>query len=268
MKYINYLAGITVSIIALGWNNIAVAEQHIVLTPKPSLCNVPAQNHYHLNARCDRLKSQTKSQTKIADVPQPEALEDRDRRRSRTARSSRNKDLGGYVGATLGVFFPDLDESAGFFRGGDTEVDDAAIGGSLFAGIRFNRFLATDLELGGFAGDVDSDLGEDESYTLGALFLNPRFILPLDAERNSIALFLSPGIGVSQVTSTVEDEIDDFDRTTFIEDDTRFTWQLKGGVDVPVSEKFSVLGQVRYASQTGDDAIDYFATEVGVGFNF
>ena len=83
-----------------------------------------------------------------------------------------------------------------------------------------------------------------------------------------MALFLSPGLGISQLTSTVEDEVDDFDRTTFVEDDLRFTWQIKGGVSVPVSSKFSILGQVRYASQTGDDAIDYVGTEVGVNFDF
>ncbi|HEY9768790.1 MAG TPA: hypothetical protein V6C71_09880 [Coleofasciculaceae cyanobacterium] len=117
-------------------------------------------------------------------------------------------------------------------------------------------------------GGVDSDLDEDENYGIFSLFLNPRFTLPLNDRRNSLALFLSPGIGISQLSSSVEDEIDDFDRTTIIEDDTRFTWQIKGGVTVPVSSKFSILGQVRYASQTGDDAIDYFGTELGVNFDF
>ncbi|MEM6613169.1 MAG: hypothetical protein AAF652_13115 [Cyanobacteria bacterium P01_C01_bin.72] len=117
-------------------------------------------------------------------------------------------------------------------------------------------------------GDIDSDLDEDESYVLGTFFLNPRFTLPFGRDRNNVALFLSPGIGISQLISSVEDEVDDLDRTTFIEDDIRFTWQIKGGVSVPVSRKFSVLGQLRYASQTGDEAIDYFGTELGASFNF
>ena len=91
-----------------------------------------------------------------------------------------------------------------------------------------------------------------------------------------MALFLSPGVGVSQLSSSLEDEIDsdiegdndDFDRTTIIEDDARFTWQIKGGVSIPVSSKFSIIPQVRYASQTGDNAVDYFGTEIGVKFDF
>lgn len=176
--------------------------------------------------------------------------------------------ISGYAGGTLGIFFPDIDESRPIFTGDNVDLDDTAFGSSLFVGIRFNRYLATDLELSGFVGELDSDLDEDEDYTLGALFLNPRFILPLTSKQNSLSLFLSPGIGISQLVSSVEDEIDDFDRTTFIEDDVRFTWQIKGGVSVPVSSKFSILGQVRYANQTGDETVDYFGTELGVNFDF
>ena len=265
MKYTKYVAGIAFSTISLIWSNVAVAEDFQV-SDNNLACTSELENteNSQLNSECDRATLKTD----IADARDNESSSDRIRRKSRTDTKSDSDGLGGYVGATLGVFFLDLDESAGFFTGNDTDVDDAAFGSSLFAGVRFNRFLATDVEFGGFVGDVDSDLDEDEGYTFGALFLNPRFILPLGTERNSLSLFLSPGIGVSQITSSVEDEIDDFDRTTFIEDDTRFTWQVKGGVSVPVSQKFSVLGQARYASQTGDDAIDYFATEVGVSFGF
>ena len=120
-----------------------------------------------------------------------------------------------------------------------------------------------------FAGDIDSDLDvDDENYTVTSVFLNPRFMLPLNDKDNSWDLFLSPGIGFSTLISRVEDEVGDFDSTTTIEDDTRFAWQVKGGTSVPISSKFSILGQLRYASQTGDDAIDYFGTEVGVEFDF
>ena len=85
---------------------------------------------------------------------------------------------------------------------------------------------------------------------------------------NSLDLFFSPGVGISTLISRVEDEVGDFDSTTTIEDDTRFTWQVKGGASVPVSSKFSILGQLRYTSQTGDDAINYFGTELGVEFDF
>lgn len=248
--------------IALSWGNVAQAQEIRTLEDYLEEC-IPESDDDELNPECERLQEQSQN----SDEDEDES-DSKDKLRSPSESESEKSGLGGYAGATLGVFFSDIDESRGFFTGDDTEVDDAAFGSSVFAGIRFNRYLATDIELSGFIGDVDSDLDEDENYTLGAFFLNPRFILPLGQKRNSLSFFLSPGVGVSQLTSTVEDEVDDFDRTTLIEDDARFTWQVKGGVTVPVSSKFSILGQVRYASQTGDDAIDYLGTEVGVNFDF
>lgn len=175
--------------------------------------------------------------------------------------------IGGYVGAVLGVYFLDLDEDRAIFTGNDVDID-TGFGSSLFAGIKFNRYLGTDIEFSGLVGNIDSDLDEDENYTLAGLFLNPRFSLPLSDKNNSLAVYLSPGIGVSQLSSSLEDEVDDFDRTIIIEDDSRFTWQIKGGVSIPVSSKFSVLSQLRYTSQTGDDAIDYFGVELGAKFDF
>lgn len=198
--------------------------------------------------------------------------DDRDRdsspRERRTRKDAKSNGIGGYAGATFGVFFPDVDEDRDIFTGNNTDVNDG-FGGSIFAGAKFNKYLATDLEFSSFVGDIDSDLDvDDESYTVTSVFLNPRFILPLNDKDNSLDLYLSPGIGISTFISRVEDEVGDFDSTTTIEDDTRFTWQIKGGASVPISRRFSILGQVRYASQTGDDAIDYFATETGVEFDF
>ena len=185
-----------------------------------------------------------------------------------SSKAQKSPGISGYAGATLGVLFPDIDEESGVFTGSDTDINDG-FGGSLFAGVKFNRYLAADLEFSTFAGDIDSDLdADDESYTISAILLNPRFILPLNDKDNSLDLFLSPGLGVSNLRSRVEDEVGDFDRTTVIEDDTRFTWQVKGGASVPISREFSILGQLRYTSQTGDDAIDYFSTELGVEFDF
>ena len=266
MKYIKYLpkylAAMIIGAIALNWGNFVSAQEIRTLEDYLEEC-IPESEDDELNPECERLQEKERDLDSEADKP-----ERRIRERSPAEPEKTSDGIGGYAGITLGVFFPDIDESRGFFSGEDTEVDDAAFGSSIFAGVRFNRYLATDIELSGFVGDVDSDLDEDEDYSLGAFFLNPRFILPLGEKRNSLSLFLSPGLGVSQLTSSVEDEVDDFDRTTFIEDDTRFTWQIKGGVTVPVSSKFSILGQVRYASQTGDNAIDYLGTEVGVDFNF
>lgn len=189
-------------------------------------------------------------------------------RERRTRKDRKSDGISGYAGATFGIFFPDFDEDSDIFSGSDTDINDG-FGGSLFGGVKFNQYLATDLEFVAFAGDIDSDLDvDDENYNVTSVFLNPRFILPLNDKDNSLDLFLSPGIGFSTLTSRVEDEVGDFDSTTTIEDDTRFAWQVKGGASVPISSKFSILGQLRYASQTGDDAIDYFATEVGVEFDF
>ena len=189
-------------------------------------------------------------------------------RERRTSRDRKSNGIGGYAGTTLGVFFPDFDEDSDIFSGSDTDINNG-LGGSLFGGVKLNRYLATDLEFSFFGGDIDSDLDvDDENYTVTSIFLNPRFILPLNNNDNSLDLFLSPGIGFSTLVSSVEDEVGDFDSTTTIEDDTRFAWQVKGGASIPISSRFSILGQLRYASQTGDDAIDYFATEVGVEFDF
>jgi opacity protein-like surface antigen len=248
MKHKKSLLTIIISAIALSWSSAAAAEDLQTLQDYLEQCLPEPKNN--LKLECDRFKQ-------LNTVSAAELEDESDR-----------SGLSGYAGLTLGAFFPDIDESTGVFEGNNTELDDVAIGSSLFAGIRFNRYLGTDLELSGFTGDVDSDLDEDENYTFGAIFLNPRFTFPLGDKRNSLALFLSPGLGISQLTSTVEDEVDDFDRTTLIEDDTRFTLQIKGGVSVPVSSKFSILGQVRYASQTGDDAVDYLSTELGINFDF
>ncbi|MEO1670437.1 MAG: outer membrane beta-barrel protein, partial [Cyanobacteria bacterium J06631_2] len=238
----------------LTWANITSAQEIRTLQDYLEQC-IPESEDDELNPECDRLKEAN------------DAVEEEEEDVAETEPEPENS-IGGYVGITLGVFFPDIDESSEVFAGDNTDIGDAAFGSSIFAGISFSRYLATDIELSALIGDIDSDLDEDEGYVLGAFFLNPRFSLPLGSDRNSLALFLSPGIGISQLTSSLEDEVDDFDRTTFIEDDIRFTWQVKGGVSVPVSRKFSVLGQLRYASQTGDDAIDYFGAELGASFNF
>ena len=222
---------------------------------------IPENEDEDLPEECDRLKE-------TRDLEEDEGFPRRERRSpEEAAEPEKSGGISGYAGIVLGVYFPDIDEDRAFFEGNDVETD-TGIGSSLFGGIKFNRYLGIDLELGAFTGDVDSDLDEDENYTFGGLFLNPRFTLPLSDKKNSLGLFLSPGLGISQLATSIEDEVDDFDRTTIIEDESRFTWQIKGGISVPVSRKLSVLGQLRYTSQTGDNAIDYFGTELGAKFDF
>ncbi|MGD1920838.1 MAG: outer membrane beta-barrel protein [Pleurocapsa sp.] len=251
---------------SLLFSTAASAQAQGIRTLKDYIDNCIVENEEDRPEECDRLKEAIELRREEA-----EEKEEEEEEKEETARG-----FGGYVGTTLGAYFPDFDEDRPVFQGNDVDID-AGFGSSLFAGIRLNPYFGTDIEFNGFAGEIDSDLDEDDNYFMSGIFLNPRFTLPLSTnKKNSFALFLSPGIGVSQLAASVEDEIDsdiegdndDFDRTTIIEDDTRFTWQIKGGVSIPVSSKFSIIPQLRYASQTGDNAVDYFGTEVGIKFDF
>jgi hypothetical protein len=94
------------------------------------------------------------------------------------------------------------------------------------------------------------------AYGVAAIFINPRFILPFEDRPNSASLFVSPGIGISQLG------IGDSDIT--IMDDARFTWQIKSGISFPVSHKVELFGQLRYVSQAEEFTVDFFGTEIGV----
>ena len=237
--------------ISLNFASLVQAQEIRTLKDYVNNC-IPEDENDEVSEECDRIREeQTSSELEPIN----------------TEAETKSGGIQGYAGGTLGVFFPDVNEDTAVFPGDDTDVN-TGFGSSLYGGIRFNRYLSTDLEFGAFSGDIDSDLDEDEDYTLFSFFLNPRFTIPLTGKDNSIALFLSPGVGVSQLASSLEDEVDDFDRITIIEDDTRFTWQIKTGVSIPVSKKLSVIVQGRYASQTGDDSIDYFGTELGANFDF
>lgn len=99
-------------------------------------------------------------------------------------RSTERNDVSGYAGLTLGAFYP------------DNESVETGGGEVLFVGGRWNRYLATDLELIAFTGG-----GElfDPDYSVLALAINPRLIIPFNNSYNSATIFISPGIGVSIV---------------------------------------------------------------------
>jgi len=255
------LSAVSFAAIALFSTTAVQAQETRIRTLKDYLNNcIPEdESDEDLPEECDRLKEARESK----------------KENNRPREAEKTGGIGGYAGVVLGVLFPDIDEDRPVFAGENVDLS-TGFGSSIFGGIKFNRYFGTDIELSGFAGEIDSDLDEDQYYFMSGAFLNPRFTLPLNDSKNSLALFLSPGIGVSQLSASVEDEVssdledddDDFDRTTIIEDDSRFTWQIKGGVSIPVSSKFSIIPQVRYASQTGDNAASYFGTEVGVRFDF
>lgn len=83
MKYTKYLAGIIFGAIALSWTNVAVAKEFKAFENK---------------------------------------LADSNGRKSRTEKSKDFDGHSGYVESTLGLFFSDIDESAGFLQEQDLIV--------------------------------------------------------------------------------------------------------------------------------------------------
>ena len=164
----------------------------------------------------------------------------------------------GYIGGSLGAFFPDSD------------FGDTGFGGSIFLGANFNKNIGLELETILLGGGTELDIAD---YSAWALFINPRFNLPLDANSQDakISLFLSPGIGISQA----EIDIDEFDLEA--EDETRFTIQVKAGIEYNISRSNSIFVQGRYVTQTLGNSeyfsIDtysneFFSVEAGTKFSF
>lgn len=148
-----------------------------------------------------------------------------------------------YLGGTVGFFLPsDIDEVQ--FENDDFDVDeidsDNGFGGSLYAGYKFNSFLSADLELLGLTGNAEPF---DSDYGAAAVFLNPRYTLPIGGNPNaSLYVFASPGIGLAGVGfgDDLDDQIDEDNLNTGV------AIQLKAGAGLPLSESIDVFGQARY----------------------
>ena len=151
-----------------------------------------------------------------------------------------------FIGGTIGAFFP-TDEFA-----------NTGFGGSIFTGANFNRNIGADIEFGYLGGGTDFD---DIDYSLWAIFIGPKFMLPLTNKENSSYLYLTPGIGVSQA------EVDVDDIASF-EDSTRFSYQGKLGISFPVSNRVESFAQARYAAQASGDTVDFFSSEFGIILGF
>ena len=203
----------------------------------------PAAYQYGIQSPdCDKFKSIYEERYRQEYDLQPTR---RDTKKRSTRREFSNSKTKGYIGATLGAFFP------------DTDVLNTGFGISLYGGVRFNEYVATDIEidlLGG--GTIESDV----AYGVFAAFINPRFIFPFNDKENSASAYFSPGIGISALG------VGDGDVT--VTDDTRLTWQAKVGISAPVRRRLSIFGQVRYASQFEEDTVDFLGTEIGLNFEF
>ena len=206
-------------------------------------------------------------------------------------RKRKSKVEGYYAGFTLGAGFPSGEIE--FSNNSGTEFPEGeystGFSGSIFGGIKFTRNLAADVELYLGIGGLDTDdyddfvndpanelliVGEYESdgdYSAFAFYINPRFELPL-SESGSFSLYISPGIGISQTNVNFESEDEGVENIRDIDDSrTGFTYQVKGGATVAISETIGVFGQLRYTSLPTDDDVDtinIFATEAGLKFNF
>ena len=65
-------------------------------------------------------------------------------------------------------------------------------------------------------------------------------------------MYISPGIGISQL---IDEEFTD---------DARLTWQIKGGVAIPIYKRLGGYGEIRYADQFSDEGSGAFGTELGL----
>ena len=213
-------------------------------------CSPAAYQYGIQSSDCDRYRNIYENRFQ----QESEQRQIRKRDTTQTSDANQNKRIKGYVGGSLGAFFPDADLS--LF--GINSIDiNTGFGVSFYGGAKFNKYFATDIEIALLGGGIDiSDL----DYGVFAAFINPRFIIPLEDSNNSVALFLSPGIGISQASIGNSDAI--------LLDDYRFTWQAKTGISIPITKKLSTFGQVRYASQTEEDTVDFFGTEIGLNFEF
>ena len=305
--------------------NIAQAKDIKSYQDYQDYCS-PAAYQYGIQSRdCDRYRNIYENRF------QQDLEQQRIRRRDTQEKSNanRNNRIKGYVGGSLGAFFPtedveliefdeneiiknylesefglsveelesdfglSIEELDSEFRDSVIESEfglsqlglsandlreistidlDTGFGGSLFAGAKFNKNFATDLEFMLIGGGTEFD---EVGYSQWGIYLNPRLILPFSKQENSVALFLSPGLGITK--GKINYDLTDANAEALgteeglsisLEDDLSFAWQVKLGLSVPFSNKYSGFTQVRYVDPTGENTIDLFSTEVGLMIEF
>lgn len=218
-------------------------------------------------------------------------IEDNKIAQTRRGRRRKSKVAGYYGGFSLGVGFPSGDVELTNDVGTDFPDSEYNTGfiGSLFGGIKFSKNLSADIELLLGLGGLDTDalddftndpnnnisiVGDYESegdYSAFAFYLNPRFELPLN-KNGTLSLYASPGIGISQTNVNFQADDDGTQNTIDLDlSNTGFTYQVKGGASLAISDTIGVFGQLRYANLPTDediDDIDIVSVEGGLKFNF
>ena len=247
---------------------------------------------------------------------------------TRRGRRRKSKVQNYYGGFSLGVGFPSGEIT---LPSEETEIEfGTGFAGSVFGGVKLNKNFGAELEfalgLGNADTDdfnqsinnelnslrelaaaipdtvsVDGDFEADADYSTFALYISPRFDLPI-SER--FGVFVSPGIGLSQTNvnyevdsdasvnrtgSSGDPELDaEFDQTAaefnnlFEElntdrDSSRtgVSFQIKAGASYQISNTIGIFGQVRYVTlptESNDefetDNLNAFSTQAGLTFNF
>ncbi|MEM6611008.1 MAG: hypothetical protein AAF652_01925 [Cyanobacteria bacterium P01_C01_bin.72] len=100
MKLQKSLIAILVSAISLIWANTVVAQEIRTLEDYLEQC-IPESEDDELNPECDRLKEAHDAAQEAENAAETEP--------------DQKNNIGGYVGVTLGAFFPDIDESSSVF---------------------------------------------------------------------------------------------------------------------------------------------------------
>lgn len=247
----------------------------VCLTANGETIDKSLQNSNSCDSRCSEFKiDQTNilADRKNENLKQTQLVADSSSGRIRRERREDLKKI--YLGGTVGLFLPsDVNEIQ--FNNDDFNFDsidsDNGLGGSIYAGYKFNSFLSADLEVLVFGGNAEPF---DSDYTAAGVFLNPRYTLPLTGNPNAgLYIFASPGIGVAGVG--FGDEIED----RIAEDslNTGVAIQLKAGAGLPLSETIDIVGQARYfnafkvyeisnADGSEEEGFSSFSLEAGVNF--
>jgi len=194
---------------------------------------------------CDRL-SQCKDFAEDIVVEQENTLaQSRPTRRTRTRGTSSSKYYGG---GSLGIFA----------SGG---IGDAAFGGSIFGGRKFDDRLSAEAEIIYYRGGTSID---DFGYSILGVLGNARYLFPFDSSNSqSFYAFAGAGVGLGRfaLTGDFSDFISDTDAISLLV-------QAKGGVGYPVSNNIDVFGQLRYLNTTTSFARGFSGSVTGDGFSF